>query len=94
MDNFTFALPASYDQYCIKSFTKRVKTKAFVKAYKTQLANIASRLTSSNVDATQVIGAMLQVAYGANIGRQIEDRLSNDDIKKIKNNIIEVVYYS
>lgn len=93
MNNFTFALPASYDQYCVKSFVKRVKTKAFVNTYKAQLTNTAERLTTANADVRQVIGGMLQVAYGANIGRQIEDQLSDKDIQKIKHNILAVLYY-
>lgn len=92
MQTFTFALPTSYDQYCVKTFTRKVKTKTFVKQYKAQLSNTASRLTTAGVDNRQVIGGMLQIAYGANIGRQVEQSLTDADITKIRNNIISAVY--
>jgi len=91
MNNFTFALPSGYD-WDVKTFAKRVKTKAFVKSYKRQLEKTADRLTNANCDNLQVIGSMLQIAYGANIGRQVEALLSENDILKIRNNIISVVY--
>lgn len=92
-NKFTFALPSSYDQYCVKSFTKQVKTLAFAKKYKIQLANTASKLTTSNIDLRMVIGNMLQVAYGRNIGLQIDEKLSDEDLIKIKGNILKAVYY-
>jgi hypothetical protein len=90
MKTFTFALPAGYD-WCVKSFSKRVKTKAFVRAYKEQLHNTADRLTTANSDPVQIIGNMLQIAYGANIGRQVEALLKPADFIKIKFNIIQCV---
>lgn len=93
MSNFTYALPAGY-AWNLKVFVKRVKTKEFAKAYKNKLTNTASKLTSSNCDKVQVIGGMLQVAYGANIGRQIEAKLTAKDFEKIAYNILEAVYYS
>ena len=91
MNKFTFALPAGYN-WCTKSFAKRVKTKAFVRAYKRELTNTADRLTTANSDPVQIIGGMLQCAYGANIGRQVEALLKPEDFKKIKSNIIQCVY--
>ena len=87
------ALPSGYD-YCVKTFAKKVKTKAFAKLYKRQLQNTASRLTTANCDTVQIIGGMLQIAYGANIGRQVEAMLKPADFEKIKGNIIDAVYYS
>lgn len=91
MNNFTFALPPGYD-WDTKKFAKRVKTKAFVRSYKRQLANTADRLTSANYDLVQVIGGMLQSAYGANIGRQVEALLKPSDFVKMRLNIIQCVY--
>ena len=34
---------------------------------------------NANIDNRQVIGGMLQAAFGANIGRQIEEKLNDDD---------------
>lgn len=93
MNNFTYALPSGYD-WDLKAFVKRVKTKEFSKTYADKLNNTASKLTSANCDKVQIIGGMLQVAYGANIGRQIEQKLKPVDFEKIANNIIEAVYYS
>lgn len=91
MSSFTFALPSGYD-WCTKKFAKRVKTKAFVRDYKSQLSNTACRLTSANYDVVQIIGGMLQIAYGASIGRQVEELLKPTDFEKIRLNIIQCVY--
>lgn len=93
MSNFTYALPAGYD-WDLKVFVKRVKTKEFAKTYKNKLINTASKLTSANCDKVVLIGGMLQAAYGANIGRQIEAKLKEKDFEKIAYNILEAVYYS
>lgn len=89
--NFSFALPSNYD-WDIKTFTRQVKTKAWVTNNKKHLNSWACRLTSNNIDKRQVIGGMLQSAYGANIGRQIEEKLNDDDLTKIRLNIISVIY--
>ena len=93
MSNFTYALPSGYD-WDVKQFAKRVKTKEFARTYASKLSNTASKLTSANCDKVQIIGGMLQVAYGANIGRQVEGKLKPADFEKIASNIIEAVYYS
>jgi len=91
MNSITFALPSGYN-WDIKKFAKAVKTKSFVTKHKKHLCLCADRLTSANKDPRQVIGGMLQVAYGANIGRQVEDLLTDTDLKQIKSNIIRIVY--
>lgn len=92
MNSFTFALPSSYDLYCVKTFTKQVKTKKWVKQHESKLHKYADKLTTANGDLVQIIGGMLQAAYGANIGRQIEERLSIEELEKIKSNILQVIY--
>lgn len=91
-NRFTFALPSNYE-YDVKKFARQVKTKKFAKQFKAQLKNTADKLTNSNCDNRQVLGGMLQTAYGVNIGRQVEVLLNDEDLKKIKSNIIQSVYY-
>lgn len=91
-NRFTFALNGGYHELNVKTFAKQVKTKTWVRKYKSQLANTASKLTTAHADTVQVIGCMLQIAFGANIGRQVEDLLSVQDMEKIKANILSVVY--
>jgi hypothetical protein len=91
MNNFTFALPSGYD-WDIKKFAKQVKTKKFVKTYEGKLGKYADKLTNANRDDVQIIGGMLQAAYGANIGRQVESLLSEKDFTKIRSNILNVFY--
>lgn len=94
MNNFTFALThASLVNEDIKTWSKQVKTLKWCKTHKGSLLRWADRLTSANRDNRQVIGGMLQAAYGANIGKQIEDTLTDDHLVKIRSNIIKAVYY-
>lgn len=88
----TFALPSGYD-WDINKFTKQVKTKAWVKKFEVHLEHWADKITNTNADEIQIIGGMLQTAYGVNIGRQIEDKLTPEDFKKIKNNILSVMVW-
>lgn len=91
MNDFTFALTnVSYDNYNVKKFTKQVKTKAWVERYKSKLYRWQDRLTTANVDKKQVVGGMLHAAYGVNIGEQILANLTDDDLSKIKTNIINL----
>lgn len=91
MNNLSFALKnVSYDNYDIKKFTKAVKTKAWTKKHKRELSNYADRLTTAGVDDYKVIGGMLRIAFGENIGLQILEKLNNVDIQKIKYNIISL----
>lgn len=92
MPKFTFALPSSVFDYDVKKFSKQVKTLKFCRQYKTQLERTAERLCTSNCDLVQVIGGMLQIAYGVNIGGQVEALLSEGDFIKIRANIIRIVY--
>lgn len=94
MNNFSFALShSSLVNGSIKQFTREVKTLKWCKLHKKSLARWADRLTSANRDNRQVIGGMLQAGYGANIGRQIEDQLTDEQLAKIRSNIIKAVYY-
>lgn len=88
---YSFALPNNYD-WDIKSFTRQVKTKTWVNNNKKHLYKWVNRLTTANIDNRQVIGGMLQAAFGANIGRQIEEKLNDDDLSKIRLNIINAAY--
>jgi hypothetical protein len=88
---FTFALPNNYD-YDVKKFAKQVKTKKWVNTFKNDLYRWGDRLTTANIDNRQIIGGMLQAAFGANIGRQVEEKLSDQDLAKIRLNIIQVIY--
>lgn len=91
MDRFCFALPTGYD-WDIKSFVKQVKTKTWAKTYENKLVKYADKLTNAGADNVQIIGGMLQAAYGVNIGLQIESKLTEKDFEKIKQNILQVVY--
>lgn len=88
MNKFTFALPSGFD-WDVKKFSRQVKTLKFARQYKRQLANTADRLTNANRDDVQIIGGMLQAAYGANIGKQVEALLKPEDFAKIRLNIIK-----
>ncbi len=90
---FTFALCNNSLNWDVKKFTKQVKTKTWVKRNKKHLHNWANRLTSANRDNRQVIGGMLQSAYGVNMGRQIESNLTDENLISIRTNIIQGVYF-
>ena len=87
MNNFSFAIPAGYD-YDIKVFIKEVKTKKWTKIHKACLFRYVDRITTARADKVQIIGGMLQNAYGANIGRQIEQKLQTKDFEKIASNLL------
>lgn len=86
----SFALPAGYD-YNVKTFTRQVKTRTWASKYKKELVKYHDRLTRANRDDRQIIGGMLQAAFGANIGRQVEDGLADQDLEKIRKNIIFII---
>ncbi len=91
-NNFgSFALPTGFN-WEIKTFVKQVKTKKWINTFSKQLTKYAERLTTANIDNRQVIGGMLQAAYGANIGYQVEQLLTDDNLIKIKSNILAVIY--
>lgn len=91
LSKFAFALPSHYD-FEIKDLVRQVKTKKWVGIYSNYLYRWADRLTTANIDNRQVLGGMLQAAFGANIGRQVEEKLSEQDLAKIRLNIIQVIY--
>jgi len=90
--NFTFALNGNFLDYDINKFAKQVKTKKWVKTFKNDLYKWGDKLTTAGIDNRQVLGGMLQAAFGVNIGKQIEEKLSDDDLAKIRLNIIQIVY--
>lgn len=90
MSDFTFALPSGYN-WDVNQFTKQVKTKAWAKKFEHKLGHWADKLTNANRDDVQIIGGMLQTAYGVNIGRQIEAKLKPEDFTKIRGNILSVM---
>lgn len=93
MNNFSFALShSSLVNGNVKTWSREVKTLKWCKLHKKSLTRWADRLTSANRDNRQVIGGMLQTAYGANIGKQIEDTLTDEQLVKIRSNIIKAVY--
>lgn len=87
MNNFCFALPTGYD-WDVKKFTREVKTKKWVKTYFKHLEKWHYKLTNVNRDDRQIIGGILQAGYGYNIGNQILEKLTDDDLSKIRKNII------
>jgi hypothetical protein len=87
MSNFSFALPPGYD-WNVKKFTREVKTKKWVKTYSKQLAKWHCKLTNAKRDDRQIIGGILQAGYGYNIGNQILEKLTDNDLDKIRKNII------
>lgn len=87
MSKFTFALPSGYE-WEVKTFARQVKTKSWCKQYSNKLDRYRELLTRHNYDPEHIIGAMLQSAYGVNIGRQIEARLKPADIEKIRINLL------
>ncbi len=86
----SFALPSGYD-YNVKTFVRQVKTRVRASKYKENLAKYHDKLTRANRDDRQILGGMLQAAFGANIGRQIEEQLTDQDLAKIRKNIIFVI---
>ena len=86
-----FALPSGGD-YDVKRFTKQVKTLKWAKSMSRHLSGCAERLTTSGNDSAWTIGGMLQTGFGCNIGLQIDDKLTEKDYIKIKDNILRAVY--
>ena len=84
----TFALPRSYDQYCVKTFARKVKTKSWVKLHKNHLLKTYDRLTNANCDINIAIKVMLHNAYGVNIGDQVFEKLKTKDLERIRVNIL------
>ena len=87
-----FALPHSYDDYNVKTFTRQVKTKKWCNTYVKYLGKYADRFTTSGVDKKQVVGGLLHCAYGVNIGEQVLSNLNAKDLDKIKENVLAVCY--
>lgn len=88
MNNFgSFALPYGYD-WSLSNLIKQVKTVKWAKCNAKHLIKYQDRLTNAKRDDRQILGGMLQAAFGANIGRQVEENLTDEDLAKIRLNII------
>ena len=89
MNNFTFALS---EKTCsipaIKILVKKVKTKKWALQFENQLATHKDRLTTAGIDKRRAIRSVLEDGYGVNIGQQIFDCLNDDDLLKIRLNIL------
>ncbi len=83
----SFALPYGYD-YSLTKFVREVKTIKWAKTHAKQLVKYQDRLTRAKRDDRQIIGGMLQAAFGVNIGSQVEESLTDEEIAKIRKNII------
>lgn len=90
MNKFSFALPSGYD-WEVKTFVKNVKTKKWATQFKKELYKYSGQFVTSGNDHRLTLKTILTSAYGVNIDEQVFDKLSNDDIVKIKNNIIAAV---
>jgi len=89
MTNFTFALSKNTCSIPpIKTLVKKVKTKKWALQFENQLATHKDRLTTAQVDQRRAICGVLQDGYGVNIGQQIFDCLNDDDLLKIRLNIL------
>ena len=89
MTNFTFALSKNTCSIpSIKILVKKVKTKKWALQFESQLATHKDRLTTAQVDQRRAICGVLQDGYGVNIGQQIFDCLNDDDLLKIRLNIL------
>ena len=89
MTNFTFALSKNTCSIpSIKILVKKVKTKKWALQFESQLATHKGRLTTAQVDQRRAICGVLQDGYGVNIGQQIFDCLNDDDLLKIRLNIL------
>ena len=91
MNNFSFAIGNSCNIPPVKTLIKQVKTKGWVKRYSNKLGKHSDRLTNAGCDNRQVIGGMLQAAFGVNIGEQVLSQLDDNHLEAIKQNIIGVL---
>ena len=90
MNNYSFAIRyiGGLNIPPVRTIAKQVKTKAWVKRYSDKLGKHSDRLTNVGADNRQVIGGMLQAAYGVNIGEQVLSQLDDNHLETIKHNII------
>ena len=91
IDKWSFGLNGiPFDKWDTKKFAKQVTTKTWVRKHKKELNRHHDKLTRSLNDdqLVQVVGGILQSAFGVNIGRQVEQLMSIDDFKKFRKNYI------
>lgn len=74
--------------YNLKRLVRHVKTKKFVTRTHSHLHRVKDRLTSAGANRRHCIHSLLDSAYGANISEQVIERLSDQDINRIRDNIL------
>ena len=87
---FTFAISNPCNIPPVKTIVKQVKTKKWCKQYQSKLGKYQDKMTNSNRDERQIVGGMLQAAYGVNIGEQVLSNLQDSDLNKIRENLISL----
>ena len=75
------------DKFSVKKEAKSVTTKKWAKNHSDKLSRYASLLYTSGTDEKVVIKMALTCGYGVNIGEQILDLLTEQDIEKMTINI-------
>ena len=88
MNNFTFALPSNGNIPEIKTLVRQVKTKKWALRFESKLTKHKDRLTTAGIDTRRAIRSVLEDGYGVNIGQQIAERLEDDEVLKIRLNIL------
>lgn len=86
----TFALSNSRllsDNFSVKKEARAVTTKKWVKSHSDRLSRYASLLYTNGTDKRVIIKTVLTSGYGVNIGEQILDLLSEQDVEKMATNI-------
>ena len=86
--SFSFAINNSCNIPSIRVIVRSVKTKKWAKLYRSKLEKYHDRLTNAKRDDQQIIGGILQAAYGYNIGNQVLELLTPEDLQVIRKNII------
>ena len=88
--SFSFAVSYSRlvsDSFSIKKEARAVTTKTWVKSNSNNLGKYAGMLFNNNADKHNIIKTVLSAGYGANVGEQIYNALSDQAINKIADNI-------
>ena len=75
------------DNFSVKKEAKSVTTKKWAKSYTDKLSRYASLLYTNGTDKRVIIKTVLTCGYGVNIGEQLYDLLSEQDVDKMAINI-------
>lgn len=86
-----FALPTNPCTWDVKTFTRQIKTAGWVKKHKADLRSpdFHHLFTSDREPLDKVVATLTRCAYGFNIGEQVFERLSAEDMAKIRRNVID-----